>query len=313
MTDHANRRIRSPDLLRCRPDAPRRVRDTLRAAGLDPEPFVAAAGLDANPGQATAAARAYGMAARATGDSAIGLMGAAERPVGWLSPIGDAVRHAPSLAALVGPVVEGLDRLVEGQRLSIRWTREATSIEMTLPAGLDVAGKEVILGGSIRFATRLLVDSAGVAESALRIVSRVPPPRTASRGVAVVHGDRWAIMGPPDLLRRPVDLSEIAPTPGPDPDRHAFLDRVRVAMLITLPHGRRLADVARELMMSPRTLQFRLSEAGTSFGSLLSEVRADVVDALAGEPRRVVAAEVGYASTTALARFQRSHRHTVTR
>lgn len=310
MTDHAIPRVRVPDLLWCRPDAPKRVRDTLRTAGVDPEPFIAAAGLDAHPEQATAAAKAYGMAARASGCAGLGLLGASQRPLSWLSPIGHATRHAVSLAELVGAVVQGLDRLVEGQRLSVRWTPEATTVEMTLPAGLDVAGKDVILGASVLFAARLLVEAAGLSEASIRVVSRVPPPRPSLLGIALVPGDRWALLGPPGLLRQPVDLSKIGGTSRPERRRTDFLERVQIAMLIALPRGGRLAEVSKELALAPRTLQLRLAEAGTSFSAELSRVRSDVVFALANEPRRVVAAEVGYTNKTALARFQRSRKRT---
>jgi AraC-like DNA-binding protein len=60
----------------------------------------------------------------------------------------------------------------------------------------------------------------------------------------------------------------------PDPD--SFRDRVRRAMWSELSDGPpALTTTAANLAVSPRTLQRRLREEGTSFGQLLDELRRE--------------------------------------
>jgi AraC-like DNA-binding protein len=48
------------------------------------------------------------------------------------------------------------------------------------------------------------------------------------------------------------------------------------AILAALPEGARMADVARALHLSPRTLQRRLAQAGSSYREALDGVREEV-------------------------------------
>jgi AraC-like DNA-binding protein len=66
--------------------------------------------------------------------------------------------------------------------------------------------------------------------------------------------------------------------------------------------GLSLAAVARTLALSPRSLQRRLAEEGTSWRDLVDGVRRDRATALLGQglSRKAVAARLGFADTRAL-------------
>ena len=56
--------------------------------------------------------------------------------------------------------------------------------------------------------------------------------------------------------------------------RHTFMKQVQSAMVPLIEKGRlNIDEVARELAMSPRTLQRRLENEGTTFGAVLDETR----------------------------------------
>lgn len=72
------------------------------------------------------------------------------------------------------------------------------------------------------------------------------------------------------------------------------LANARAAIVALLPQGRpRLADVARRLHASPRTVQRRLREHGWTFAGLVDAVRAELAYQHLREPH-LSAAEVGY-------------------
>lgn len=89
------------------------------------------------------------------------------------------------------------------------------------------------------------------------------------------------------------------------PPSDAMLDRVRHALRSLPPETVPLAHVARALRCSPRTLQRRLRDAGTSLQSLLDEVRYRRAQEMLGDPARGlkdIAATLGFSEPAAFHR-----------
>ena len=87
-------------------------------------------------------------------------------------------------------------------------------------------------------------------------------------------------------------------------DREMVL-RVRRALRDALPVPKALAEVARALHISPRTLHRRLAEEGSSFQAVKDALRRDVaISSLAksGRPVAQIAADLGFADTAAFYR-----------
>ena len=80
-------------------------------------------------------------------------------------------------------------------------------------------------------------------------------------------------------------------------DSAAVAEQVRGVIIDALSAGEpEVAAVAAELAMSPRSLQRKLSEEGTTFRAVLADVRSDLADALldAGTPVTETALRVGF-------------------
>lgn len=86
--------------------------------------------------------------------------------------------------------------------------------------------------------------------------------------------------------------------------------QVKITLKRILASGRpEMVEVARELGMSERTLQRRITEAGTSFRQLMLETRQEVVRHLLTEPTieiDEIACLVGYEDTNSFYRAFRS-------
>jgi AraC-like DNA-binding protein len=83
--------------------------------------------------------------------------------------------------------------------------------------------------------------------------------------------------------------------------------RVRRTITLLLPSGRgTIGQVAKQLGMSPRSLQRRLDDEGRQFGDLLNEVRREVATAYlanSSQPITTVAGLLGYASPSSFTRW----------
>jgi AraC-like DNA-binding protein len=96
----------------------------------------------------------------------------------------------------------------------------------------------------------------------------------------------------------------------PAPSEPSILDRARRTMVRGLREGASsVEDLARELRISPRTLQRQLQSLGTSHRQLLDEARRALAEELLGRndlPLSAVASQLGFATPTAFHRaFQR--------
>lgn len=201
----------------------------------------------------------------------------------------------PLFAALCSPdLLTALERLskykalVGPQRLEVNTTAREVSVEFvwldtqTPPPDSLVAAELAFLVCLARMGTREHI-------TALKVTSPRPPPDPTRAyetflGVAIRKGRGstvtfsvedarrpflssndalWAVFEP-ELRRRVAELESTAST----------AERVRATLLEALPAGTAtMADVAKRLAMSTRTLQRRLETERTSFQQLLRETR----------------------------------------
>ncbi|HEY4176005.1 MAG TPA: AraC family transcriptional regulator ligand-binding domain-containing protein [Kofleriaceae bacterium] len=89
-----------------------------------------------------------------------------------------------------------------------------------------------------------------------------------------------------------------------------FLDEVRAAIRSRKGERTSLAQIARQIRMSERTLQRRLAEAGSTFRELLDEVRVKLMSEEEQTPqkRHATAAALGFADPSSLRRLRRRWR-----
>jgi AraC-like DNA-binding protein len=94
------------------------------------------------------------------------------------------------------------------------------------------------------------------------------------------------------------------------PARHSIVARVRPLLAGEAGLRRSLTDVAAALRVSPRTLQRRLTQGGTSFQELVDETRRTLALELerAGTPVKEIAYRLGFQDPSALARARRRWR-----
>src|SRR5688572_11247748 len=108
--------------------------------------------------------------------------------------------------------------------------------------------------------------------------------------------------------RRLLDLVDI-PT-----EAEPLTNAVRRAISLLLPIGRAgLNSVAATLAMKPRTLQRRLDEESTAFGTLLNEARRDLAKHYltnSTHPMGIVAELIGYASHSSFSAWFVTEFHT---
>jgi AraC-like DNA-binding protein len=127
---------------------------------------------------------------------------------------------------------------------------------------------------------------------------------TSSLSMPISHADPVMAKN----ARRLLDLVDV-PT-----EAEPLTNAVRRAISLLLPIGRAgLNSVAATLAMSPRTLQRRLDEESTAFGTLLNEARRDLARhylADSAHPMGVIAELIGYASQSAFGNWFLTEFHT---
>lgn len=189
--------------------------------------------------------------------------------------VGFAIAHRPEVEAMRFPieVMLGLGfRVIQHAARGEIALREVTFAHR---AGYPVEAYEALFGAPVRFEAE---------HSALWL------PREA---LAIPLPDR------DPLIRRYLEAHAetlLAELPAAAPP---FVAQVREAIAVELAtSGAELARVARRLAASPRTVQRRLEEAGTSYQELVEDVRSTLARALLRDRSRSiidVAFELGYA------------------
>ncbi|MFJ4649716.1 AraC family transcriptional regulator ligand-binding domain-containing protein [Nocardia sp. NPDC088792] len=156
-----------------------------------------------------------------------------------------------------------------------------------------------------------------------RITLRQPPPRRSGAFYDAFGTDRVEFRAPADsftlrvadlaLPLRTADpvLADIVRAhadslPTPFLDRPRWVEQVHTALLEALTTGEAsLATVARRLTVSPRTLQRRLAESGTTWRQELDLARRTLADRTPTATKSALAHRLGYSDARALRRAAR--------
>ncbi|WP_418061491.1 helix-turn-helix domain-containing protein [Pimelobacter simplex] len=180
---------------------------------------------------------------------------------------------------LVGPLRIDVDTDHDGRlTIALRWP---TAEE---PPPLLAAGELVFWVALARIGTRESIHPTAVTapasvrpNDALRSFLGTRPTTSettsltftaldANRPFLTENDQMWQVFAP-DLRRRLFDLQAAA----------SVADRVRAALLETLPGGDpSISGVTSELAVSPRTLQRRLRDEGTTFQTVLADTRQNL-------------------------------------
>lgn len=231
-----------------------------------------------------------------------------------------------------GTLVESLDRAARFLRLvlpdlqvRLRRERRHAVIEISETRRLQILDGDPRRVFAFEWLLRLLHGLAcWLAGRALALDEvRFPFPAPAhAADYALVYTERSSFGGPTLLARLDAALLEL-PVRRDESDLAAFLEgapgkiamlyrrdrdlvrAVRVALARSLPSGPTLADTARALGLSTRTLHRRLHEEGASFRGVRDALRREIALARLEKTERSVAdiaAELGYSEPSAFFR-----------
>lgn len=300
--------------------------DLIGELGGDPARLAAEAGVDAAalrdpdfPVPIEAFVRFLEQAARACDCPSLGLRLSLRQELTLFGPLWPLLRACRTLEDRLTRLAEIFPLHTQGAQISIERDREGLWTVYDLAAGA---------GGGQRQTMEL---GFGILVSECRRVAPLwRPPVTQFRHAApadrALHerifgqqisfdADRNALLVDAAILRLPLPDAESAPAraaPSNAPLSRAFANRVEIAVRALLPFGDcALADVARALDLTGRTLQRRLSKEGTSFADVRDRVRAALAFYYvsdSGLSAAAIAEILQFSQTSALSRaFRRWH------
>lgn len=281
------------------------------ARGVDPRALLRAAGISgtelADPDgrlPRTAELRMWTQAALASDDEHFGLHLCERMPVDGLGPLGFAVRSSATLGEAYQRVMRYLRLLVHGPVLDLRIEVDVARLRHRPPTTGPAPSRhavEFLLGNMIVLA-RKGVDATLVPWA---VAFRHAPPRDVGpyrtlfgRNVRFEQEHDELVLDR-DLLARPQQQAE--PSLASVLDQHlssllasapadgSFLERVDTTIAAELERGEpSVGSVAARLHMSPRTLQRRLRDEGTSLTDRLDRTREALAARLLREPSRAI-------------------------
>jgi AraC-like DNA-binding protein len=281
------------------------------AAGVPPDELLRAAGLAAadlaDPdGRLPRACevRLWQEAARSTGDDCFGLHLSGTLAVGDLGALGFAVRSSATVFDAYQRVARYLHVLAQGAVLQIHLDGDAARLRHMPPLLAPAPSRHAV---EFLMANLLLVGQRGVGAAITPRAARfrhTAPASTGEHRRVFGPGVRFAeehdeLVIDRELLSRPQVQAE--PALCEVLDRHlsaladrlpadgGFLERVSGCIVAELSRGEpTLLSIARRLHMSPRSLQRRLQQEGSSLQSLLGDLRADLAVRYLGESRESI-------------------------
>lgn len=280
------------------------------AFGVDPAELLGAAGID--PAELadedghvphSAERRLWREAVRRTRDESFGLHLSERLAVDTFGALGFAVRSSATLGEAYRRAARYLRLLVHGPALSIHLEGSSAILRHEPPRG-PVPSRHAVefFFGNLVMIARHGVDATFVPRSAR--FRHEAPARTDDHhrlfGPDVRFGQaRDEIAMDRAALEKPQSHAE--PALGEVLDRHlgallaalpesaSFMDRARSALAAELGRGEpSLTALAGRLRMSPRSLQRRLQQEGTSLSSLLDDLRAEMATRYLGESRESI-------------------------
>jgi AraC-like DNA-binding protein len=269
-------------------------------AGVAPNELLAAAGVDpadlADPDGRLPMAlevRLWSEAVRLSGDDCFGLHLAERTPIEAFGALGFALRSSATLGDAYRRMIRYFRLIAHGPSLEIVIDGDVARIRHEPPPGPVAPSRHAVecflvnLVACVRFG----VDPAYVPRA---VSFRHPAPaRTAEHRRVFGPGLRFGQAGDELVIERALldrAQKDAEPALGAVLDQHLsaqlaalpaspgnFLDRVRSALAAELADGEpALPALAARLRMSPRSLQRRLQQEGSSLSSLLDRLRADL-------------------------------------
>ncbi len=302
-----------------------------QSRGIDLAPLAAAVGLDPASFQQFGVrisldrfARLLEVLATVSGDESFGLHYGLSFQLGDTGPFGFALQNAPGFRDAVEFLVKYVQLLADYAYFDLNIGKQITRIVWTISPLVVKRDQFVDLG--VLLACRHFRNYAGANWSP----SRVHLERSAPRSIA----EHRALLSPHIKFNdRIVGMefpSAVLSTNNPAADSRIFelmrkqcevmlaalqvpksvLLQAKEKIVALLQTGNAtLALVSRQLAMSERSLQRRLSEAGTSYEKLLDETRRELSDRLLADtalPLAEIAHRCGYSSATAYSRAARN-------
>jgi AraC-like DNA-binding protein len=301
--------------------------ELLSANGLDADAFIRARGcnpeLFADPNNTIefrAIGRLLAEAAAATGCAYPGLALGRLKGLDVVGPIGRAMRLAPDIGTALRTMILHM-HLHERGSVPYTWTAGGQALFGYTLCGSDLVGTDHIYDGALAISLNFLRELAGPGWRATEVrMFRDPPEDTVSfrehfQAPLRFNAHQAAVVFPAADLKRPcvnadaekyaealADLASLDAETG-----STLADKVHRVLLRLLVTGVNVggaapdrAAVAELFAMHPRTLNRRLTAAGTSFAHLLARARYDVARELLRDtqlPVQDIALVLGYSGT----------------
>ncbi|WP_437321829.1 AraC family transcriptional regulator [Sorangium sp. So ce385] len=278
------------------------------AEGVAPADLLAAAGVDpadlADPDRRfprAVEARLWCEAARLLRDDGFGLRLAERLPVGGLGALGFAVRSSATVGEAYARAARYLRVVASGPSLEIRTDGDVARLRHEPPRSGPSPSRHAVefFLGTLVVLARRGADPA-FTPAAARFRHAAPARLDEHRrlfGASLRFGEAQdelvferAFLARPQAHAEPA-LCEVldqhlASLAAALPAEASFLDRARAAIAAELAHGEpALPAIAARLRMSPRSVQRRLKEEGTSLSALLDRLRADLAVRYLSESR----------------------------
>jgi len=281
------------------------------ARGVDPAELLAAVGISgrdlSDPDgrlPRTAELRMWTHAARLTGDECFGIRLAEQLTADGLGPLGFAVRSSATLGEAYQRIGRYLRLLVLGPGVELHEDGDVVRLRHLPPTTEPAPSRhavELLLGILVSIARRGI--GPGFTPTATRLRHAPPGRLDAHRALfgrdVRFDQDHDELVLERGLLAHPQPKAE--PALAQVLDRHidsllaaepvepSFMDRVNAALVAELERGEpSLAAIAGKLHMSPRTLQRRLREEGTSLSDRLDRIRETLATRHLSESTRSV-------------------------
>lgn len=299
----------------------------LDAQGVDGRRLAAAAGIDPASLQEpdarvprAALTRLWQLAVEATGDPCFGLTAARHVTQTTFHALGYAVLASTTLREAFERIVRYRRLIGEVVQLALveAGDRYRFVIDVSAPPGAPYEAVDAIAAGSLQQA-RLLRGEPRFAPLAVALERPQPPDPEPFRRLFRVPPSFAQAANVMEFAR--ADFEARLPSGNAELARQneailvgylarletaGLSNRVQQALLQALPDGAPTKTaLARRLAMSPRTLQRRLADEGTSFKALLNDARASLARSYVGEGRlsvTEVAFVLGFADTATFSR-----------
>ncbi|HKU36659.1 MAG TPA: AraC family transcriptional regulator, partial [Polyangiales bacterium] len=258
----------------------------------------------------------WGAAREVSGDPAIGLRVGQRMSFDALGGFGYLLTHSLTLRELIEHAAKFVRLADDHTRIELHERGELACVRVQRAGGYPVEGIDSLFVSIAQVSRRLFPQHMPSRRACARLAhagSVDVATYEAYLGCRVeLNAAHYEVEGPAEWLEERISEADpklgqvlhehakllLEKLPPPDP----FLQSVREQLTARLSQGDvGLATLARALHLSERTLRRRLADQGTSYQTLLDELRAKVACKLIeqdGQPVDVIAQQVGFSDTS---------------